>query len=122
MKEIQKDFSTKDNCFDYSEKEALLKEMQNLRAKLQLCGGDAPIKKSTDKLRSSLISRSIQLQKSGVFFQPNGSSVEELEKERERWTEMESEWICLTDELRVDLESIRQHLEIVEMELELETK
>ncbi|QHN85558.1 uncharacterized protein DS421_16g538450 [Arachis hypogaea] len=33
-----------------------------------------------------------------------GSGGEALEKERERWTEMESEWICLTDELGVDLE------------------
>ncbi|XP_028769300.1 kinesin-like protein KIN-12F [Neltuma alba] len=120
IKEVQKDFPRRDNCFDDSEKEELLKEIQNLRNKLHLCGGDAPIKKSTDKLRSSLISRSIQLQKSGGFFQANGG--EEPEKERQRWTEMESEWICLTDELRVDLESNRQHLEKVEMELMLEKK
>ncbi|KAI9115666.1 hypothetical protein K1719_013335 [Acacia pycnantha] len=120
IKEVQKDFSTRDDCFDDNEKEALLKEIQNLRTKLQLCGGDAPVKRSTDKLRSSLMSRSIQLQKSGVFFQANGG--EELEKERQGWLEMESEWICLTDELRVDLESSRQHLERVEMELKLEKK
>ncbi|KAK4275368.1 hypothetical protein QN277_018462 [Acacia crassicarpa] len=120
IKEVQKDFSTRDKSYDDSEKEALLKEIQNLRTKLQLCGGDAPVKKSTDKLRSSLMSRSIQLQKSGVFFQANGG--EELEKERQRWLEMESEWICLTDELRVDLESSRQHSERVEMELKLEKK
>ncbi|XP_054818065.1 kinesin-like protein KIN-12F isoform X2 [Prosopis cineraria] len=120
IKEVEKEFAVRDTCFDDSEKEALLKEIQILRNKLQLCGGDAPVKKSTDKLRSSLISRSIQLQKSGVSFQANGG--EELEKERQRWTEMESEWICLTDELRVDLESSRQHLERVELELKLEKK
>ncbi|KAL4582922.1 hypothetical protein LXL04_007483 [Taraxacum kok-saghyz] len=47
---------------------------------------------------------------------------EELENERERWMEMESEWICLTDELRVDLEANRRGSENVEMELRLEKK
>ncbi|KAK7288514.1 hypothetical protein RIF29_01975 [Crotalaria pallida] len=35
---------------------------------------------------------------------------------------MESEWICLTDELRVDLEFYRQHAERVELELRSEKK
>ncbi|CAL0307367.1 unnamed protein product [Lupinus luteus] len=119
IKEVQEELTQRVNSFDATEKEELLKEIQNLRSKVQLYG-DAPVKKSTDKLRSSLISRSIQLRKSGVFFHDNGG--EELEKERQRWTEMESEWICLTDELRVDLDSIRQRAERVELELRLEKK
>ncbi|XP_054796389.1 kinesin-like protein KIN-12F [Prosopis cineraria] len=119
VKEVEEELDQRDSSFDATEKEALLKEIQNLRSKLPLCS-DAPVKKSTDKLRSSLISRSIQLRKSGVFSHDNGG--EGLEKERERWTEMESEWICLTDELRVDLESYRQRAERVEMELKLEKK
>ncbi|RZB66979.1 kinesin-like protein KIN-12F isoform X1 [Glycine soja] len=121
IKKVQEEVTQRDGCFNATEKEELLKEIQNLRSRLQLCS-DAPVKKSTDKLRSSLslMSRSIQLQKSGVFSLDNGG--DELEKERERWTEMESEWICLTDELRVDLESIRQRAERVDMELSLEKK
>ncbi|KAK7256290.1 hypothetical protein RIF29_29731 [Crotalaria pallida] len=119
IKEVREEFTQRVSSFDATEKEELLKEIQNLRSKLQL-NSDAPVKKSTDKLRSSLISRSIQLRKSGVFSHDNGR--EELEKERERWTEMESEWICLTDELRVDLESVRQRAERVELELRLEKK
>lgn len=112
------------NCFtDVSEKEELLKEIQNLRSKLQTFA-DVSANKSTDKLRSSLLlSRSIHLRKSclggGGGSQTNEA---ELEKERERWTEMESEWISLTDELRVDLESIRQRAEKVEQELNTEKK
>ncbi|CAA6659175.1 unnamed protein product [Spirodela intermedia] len=34
---------------------------------------------------------------------------EDLEEERERWTESESRWICLTEELRIDLESHPRH-------------
>ncbi|KAF7815945.1 kinesin-like protein KIN-12F isoform X1 [Senna tora] len=119
IKEVQEeDLTQRDNSFDATEKEALLKEIQNLRSRLQLCS-DGPIKKSTDKLRSSLMSRSTQLQK-GVLFHDNGG--EDIEKERQRWTEMESEWICLTDELRVDLESNRRRAERVEMELKSEKK
>ncbi|ESW18576.1 hypothetical protein PHAVU_006G052700 [Phaseolus vulgaris] len=119
IKEVQEELGQKDITFDSTEKESLLEEIQNLRSKLQSCS-DAPVKKSTDKLRSSLMSRSIQLQKSGVFSYDNGN--EELENERQRWTEMESEWICLTDELRADLESYRQHTERLEMELKSEKK
>ncbi|XP_019435654.1 PREDICTED: kinesin-like protein KIN-12F isoform X1 [Lupinus angustifolius] len=119
IKEVQEELTQRVSSFDATEKEELLKEIQNLRCKVQLYD-DAPVKKSTDKLRSSLISRSIQVRKSGVFFRDNGG--EELEKERQRWTEMESEWICLTDELRVDLDSIRQRAERVELELRLEKK
>lgn len=118
IKEVREELTQRSVSFDVTEKEELLKEIQNLRSKLQLCS-DAPVKMSTDKLRSSLISRSIQLRKSGVFSLANNGE-EELEKERERWTEMESEWICLTDELRVDLEANRHRAERVEQELRLE--
>lgn len=97
-----------------NEKEELLKEIQMLRSNLQLQTSEACPTKSTDKLRSSLLSRSIQLRKSAVFQNNND---EELDKERQRWTEMESEWICLTEELRVDLDMHRRRAEKVEMQL-----
>ncbi|CAL5202289.1 unnamed protein product [Lathyrus oleraceus] len=118
-KEVHEELAQRDIFFDSTEKESLLQEIQSLRRRLQLCN-DAPVKMSTDKLRSSLMSRSIQLQKSGVFSQDNRN--EELENERQRWTEMESDWICLTDELRADLESYRRHAEKLETELNLEKK
>ncbi|KAL5548545.1 hypothetical protein UlMin_003776 [Ulmus minor] len=104
--------------FDENEKEELLKEIQMLRSKLEL-QSDAVPNKSTDKLRSSLLSRSIQLRKSGAF---QSASQEELEQERERWTEMESEWISLTDELRIDIDTHRRRAEKMEMELKSEKK
>lgn len=105
--------------FDLNEKEALLKEIEGLKSKLQSYS-DASQNKSVEKLRSSLLSRSIHLRKSGVDRLDN--SKEELESERQRWTEMESDWISLTDELRIDLESHRRRAEKVEMELTLEKK
>ncbi|XP_071693468.1 kinesin-like protein KIN-12F [Rutidosis leptorrhynchoides] len=104
--------------FDTDEKESLLQEIKTLRSKLQ-----TPANKSIDRLRSSssLLSQSLHLRKSGAYLKLNETG-EELQKERERWMEMESEWICLTDELRVDLEANRRRAEKLEMELRLEKK
>lgn len=100
-----------------NEKESLLEEIKTLRSKLQ----QSPV--NNKSMSSSLLSQSLQLRKSGVYPLPsNKESIEEVEKERERWMEMESEWICLTDELRVDLEANRRRAEKVEMELRLEKK
>ncbi|CAN4102651.1 unnamed protein product [Withania somnifera] len=107
--EIQGDV---ENC------EALLNEIGGLRSQLQSQG--ASTNKSIERTGSSLLAQSMQLRKSGLYYA--GGSSEELEKERERWTEMESEWICLTDELRIDLEDYRQRAEKVAMELTLEKK
>ncbi|GMI85232.1 hypothetical protein like AT3G20150 [Hibiscus trionum] len=104
--------------FDTAEKEALLQEIQTLKSKLQSYAAPSP-NMSTERLRSSLLSRSIQLRKS---VDCRNNSEEELEKERQRWMEMESDWISLTDELRMDLESIRCRAEKAEMELKLEKK
>ncbi|XP_042462121.1 kinesin-like protein KIN-12C [Zingiber officinale] len=45
---------------------------------------------------------------------------EDYEKEKQKWTESESRWICLTEELRVDLEQNRRLAEKKEMELDME--
>ncbi|XP_010482999.1 PREDICTED: kinesin-like protein KIN-12F [Camelina sativa] len=98
---------------DLSEKEALLKEIAELKSKLQPT-------KSTDNLRSSLLLRSFQMRKSTDFTKNTENNNDVLEEERERWTEMESEWISLTDELRMDIDSHRSHAEDLEIELRKE--
>ncbi|KAL9229992.1 hypothetical protein vseg_005396 [Gypsophila vaccaria] len=110
--------SSEKETFNMREKEELLMEIQSLKSKLQAYTDSAP-RKSIDMLRSSLLSRSMQIRKS---MSSQFNNPEELEKERERWTEMESEWINLTDELRIDIESHRQYAEKVEMELQQEKK
>ncbi|XP_010557512.1 PREDICTED: kinesin-like protein KIN-12F [Tarenaya hassleriana] len=107
VKQVQED-SQKTN-FDTSEKEALLKEIEDLKNELQSC--------YTDKLRSSLLSRSLELRERTGFKQMAGK---DIENERLRWTEMESEWISLTDELRVDIETQRMRAENAEAKLKLE--
>ncbi|KMT01807.1 hypothetical protein BVRB_9g210890 [Beta vulgaris subsp. vulgaris] len=106
--------------FDMREKEELLAEIQLLKSKLQSYTDAITPNKSIDKLRSSLLSRSMQIRKSMSSQLINNA--EDLEKERERWTEMESEWINLTDELRIDIVAHRQHAEQVEMDLQQQKK
>lgn len=98
--------------FDVSEKEALLKEIAELKGKLQPT-------KSADNLRSSLLLRSIQMRKS-IDVTRNGENSDVIEKEREMWTEMESEWISLTDDLRMDIDNHRSRAESLEIELNQE--
>lgn len=113
--EIEDKREIANGSFDMREKEELVMEIQLLKSKLQAYTTDAAPNKSIDKLRSSLLSRSMQIRKS---MSSQFNNAEELEKERERWTEMESEWINLTDELRIDIEAHRQHAERVEMDLQ----
>lgn len=122
IKEVQEELKheNKSSSFDSNEKEELLKEIHSLKSKLQQSDPDALPNKSIDKLRSSLLRRSVQLQRSISGGSQFNNSTEELERERERWTEMESEWISLTDELRVDIETQRRRAEKLEGELRLE--
>ncbi|CAH2053247.1 unnamed protein product [Thlaspi arvense] len=106
VKQFPADDSNKTN-FDVGEKEALLKEIEDLKSKLQ-----TRATMSTDELRSSLLARSFQLR--------NKNAGKDLEEERLRCTEMESEWISLTDELRVEIETQRRRAEKAETELKQE--
>ncbi|VVB11433.1 unnamed protein product [Arabis nemorensis] len=109
-KQVSKEFGN--TTFDVSEKEALLKEIAELKSKLKPT-------KSADNLRSSLLLRSIQMCKS-IDVTKNAENSDVLEKEREMWTEMESEWISLTDDLRMDIDNHRRHAENLEIELKQE--
>ncbi|CAH9083646.1 unnamed protein product [Cuscuta europaea] len=105
-------------CFSVAERDALVEEIEILRTKLRShTGGTVSNNKSTERLRSSSSMLLLGPSKAHI----NGER-EELQSERERWTEMESEWISLTDELRIDLESIRQRAEKAEADLKVEKR
>ncbi|KDP39230.1 hypothetical protein JCGZ_00987 [Jatropha curcas] len=117
IKEVQEVSDQENAYFDIKQKEALLQEIHSLRTQLKSYTDASSANKSINKLRSSLLAQSIQLRKS---VDARCVNEEELERERQRWTEMESEWISITDDLRIDLESNRRRAEKVEMELKLE--
>ncbi|CAN6820154.1 unnamed protein product [Brassica oleracea] len=93
--------------FDIGEKEPLLKEIEDLKTKLQ-----KPVTMSTNELRSSLLARSFQLR--------NKNAEKDIEEERLKCTEMESEWISLTDELRIEIETQRSRADKAEGQLKQE--
>lgn len=89
--------------FDMREREALLLEICNLKDQLKSFK-DVPTDGSLlDQIRE-------------------GAPLTDYEKERQRWTESESRWISLTEELRQDLESNRRLAESKDIELNLEKK
>ncbi|KAI3969418.1 hypothetical protein MKX01_019979 [Papaver californicum] len=105
------DYESKKMSFDASEREELLKEIEGLKNRLQSYN-DVP-----SDLSQSILSRKSD---DKSLFQEKIDEV--IEKERQNWTKMESEWICLTDELRISIELQRQHSEKVETDLRLEKK
>ncbi|CAA7395492.1 unnamed protein product [Spirodela intermedia] len=85
---------------------------------------EAMIEKDPDTVSSSANDSLLHLLRNGPP-NPNPSQAdrgEDLEEERERWTESESRWICLTEELRIDLESHRRLAESKDRELAMEKK
>ncbi|CAN8268973.1 unnamed protein product [Cochlearia groenlandica] len=106
VEQISNDDSKKVS-FDIGEKETLLKEIEDLKRRLQ-----TSVTMSTTELRSSLLARSFQLR--------SKNAENDMEEERLRCTEMESEWISLTDELRVEIETQRSRTEKAEAELKQE--
>ncbi|XP_058081265.1 kinesin-like protein KIN-12F [Magnolia sinica] len=121
-KELQKELDHEYKVsFEMGEKEALLKEIQSLKDQLQ-SHINASSNGSVQKQSSTALSQSIQLRSSAVGSISLDEVGKELEKERQKWTEMESGWISLTEELRVDLESNRRLAEKTEIELRHEKK
>ncbi|KAL4185322.1 hypothetical protein AMTRI_Chr10g5290 [Amborella trichopoda] len=101
------------SSFNPEEREFLLKEIQDLRNQLQAYK-DSPA--NSHETPNSIIS----LKQSQC--PTERSNNEEFELERQRWTEMESRWISLTEELTLDLDSNRRLAEKKEQELNAEKK
>lgn len=86
--------------FNVKEREALHEEIQNLKDQVKHLTDGSTNDSLLDQIRNG-----------------NTDQEYELDKERQKWMESESKWICLTEELRVDLESNRIHAEKMELEL-----
>ncbi|XP_039140332.1 kinesin-like protein KIN-12C [Dioscorea cayenensis subsp. rotundata] len=101
--------------FDFGAREDLIKEIQTLKDQLKsyanTCRDDAKDYRDDSSLLEQI--------RKGTAAE---KTEDELERERQRWTESESRWICLTEELRVDLELYRQRAEKTELELSMEKR
>uniref|UniRef100_A0A803LTH2 Kinesin motor domain-containing protein n=1 Tax=Chenopodium quinoa TaxID=63459 RepID=A0A803LTH2_CHEQI len=131
LKRAQDELEKLRSFFDMDEKDVLLEEIHDLRSQLQYYTDSSP---KASRQRKSLLKLTYPCEQS--LSQPLNTIPEStednavkqeriqwaVEQERIRWTEVESQWISLAEELKLELESCRNHTEDLERELESEKK
>lgn len=125
LKRVQDELEHYRNFYDLGEKEVLLEEVQDLRSQLQYyidsSSSSARKQKSFPQLTYSC-EPSLAPSLSTVPESTKEIAEEKFEQERTRWTEVESGWISLAEELRNELEASRSLAEKQKQELEAEKK
>ncbi|KAL4192544.1 hypothetical protein AMTRI_Chr06g172520 [Amborella trichopoda] len=141
LKRLQEELDEYRNFFDLGEREVLMEEVHHLRNQLQSYidsssqvstrnwGRSPPLQLTHTSQSASLpLSTTPNSPASiGPLSTITGSLLEnnleeKLQQEREKWIERESEWISLSEELRLDLEASRRLAEKRELELNAEKK
>ncbi|GAV58960.1 Kinesin domain-containing protein/Kinesin-related domain-containing protein [Cephalotus follicularis] len=125
LKRVQDELERYQNFYDMGEKEVLLEEIQDLRSQLQyyIDTTSTSARKRTSLLQLTYscdanISPSLK-----TIPESTGESAEEkLEQERIYWTEAESKWISLADEMRMELDASRSLAELRKQELDTEKR
>lgn len=112
------------NFYDLGERDVLMEEIQDLRNQLQYYMDSSS---SSNQNRSPLPKLTHASQPVSAFHGTKTdltkeSADEKLEQERRQWTETESKWISIAEELRLDLEASRSLAEKLEHELDCERK
>ncbi|PQM37869.1 kinesin-like protein KIN-12B [Prunus yedoensis var. nudiflora] len=124
LKRVQDELDNLRSFCDMGEREVLLEEIQDLRSQLQYyvdCSStSARTRKSMLQLTYSHDPNVAPL--STIPESTEESAEQKLEQERKRWTEVESNWISLAEELKVELEASRSLAEKTMQELETEKK
>ncbi|KAF2325742.1 hypothetical protein GH714_034749 [Hevea brasiliensis] len=125
LKRVQDELEHYRNFCDLGEREVLLEEIQDLRNQLQYYVDSS----STSALKRNSILRltcstepSVAPSLSTIPEAVEGSAELKLEQERVRWTEAESKWISLAEELRTELDATRVLAEKRWQELETEKR
>ncbi|WOL02560.1 hypothetical protein Cni_G11279 [Canna indica] len=98
---------SKNHQLNDDERETQLLEIQSLKEQLMTAKHASEDDCLLDQIRTG-----------GAF--SSGIAGEDYEKEKQKWTESESRWISLTEEMRVDLDKNRRLAEKKEVELEME--
>lgn len=102
----------------------LLEEIQDLRSQLQFYtdSSSTNCRKQNPLLQLTYPSELCSTAPLNAIPESTESAEEKLEQERIRWTETESRWISLSEELRIELEACRSLSEKRKQELETEKK
>ncbi|KAF5752511.1 kinesin-like protein KIN12B [Tripterygium wilfordii] len=112
------------NFYELGEREVLSEEIQDLRNQLEFYINSSSSTRNRNSILHLTYSCGVTLAPSlGKIPESTNESAEgTLEQERIRWTEAESKWISLVEELRLDLEASRSLAEKQKQELETEKK
>lgn len=141
LRQVQDELERYRNFFDLGEREVLLEEIQDLRSQLQFYVESSP---KASKKQSPLLQLTYSCQQSvgtplSAISEPVEDSAEHrplpaipeptedsaehiLERERLQWTETESKWISLVEEVRLELEASRALAQKQKIELDMEKK
>ncbi|XP_038896568.1 kinesin-like protein KIN-12B isoform X2 [Benincasa hispida] len=122
LKKVQDELQSYRNFYDLGEREVLMEEIQDLRSQLQyyIDSPSTSLRNSPLQLTYSEPSSAPPL---GAIPESTEESAEEKhEQERARWTEEESKWISLSEELRSELEASRLLADKRKREFEAEKK
>ncbi|KAL0451926.1 UNVERIFIED_CONTAM: Kinesin-like protein KIN-12B [Sesamum latifolium] len=109
LKRVQEELERYQNFFDLGERDVLLEEIQDLRTQLQfyLDSSSKTSKKQTPLLQLTSSCEPSMVASLSTTPDSTGNSEETLRQERIQWTEAESKWISLVEELRMELEASR---------------
>lgn len=123
LKRVQEELDSCKNFFDMGERDVLMEEIQDLRSQLQSYIDSSPMstRKGSPLLQLTYPSEPIP-SLSTIPESIEESAEEKLEEERRHWTEAESRWISLSEELRLELEACRSLAEKQKQELDSEKK
>ncbi|MQL90771.1 hypothetical protein Taro_023374 [Colocasia esculenta] len=124
LKRVQEELEKYNNFFDFGEREILMEELQDLRSHLQYYIDNSPMppRRRTSLLKLTYPSQPTPAPLVEIPELTKESAHENFEEERQRWTEAESKWISLSEELRLELEASRSIAEKLRMELDAEKK
>ncbi|KAH0460878.1 hypothetical protein IEQ34_008453 [Dendrobium chrysotoxum] len=124
LKRVQNELDGYRNFFDMGERDVLIEEIQDLRCQLQYFI-DYSLASTCTQSPLLQLTHSTEHMSTPLTMIPETkeeSADEILEQERRRWTEKESKWISLSEELRTELKSSRALTEKWKIELESEKK
>ncbi|KAL8048654.1 hypothetical protein ABFX02_07G081100 [Erythranthe guttata] len=124
LKRVQDELERYQNFFDLGEREVLLEEVQDLRTQLQFYVDSSTkmLKRQTPLLELSSPQDPSVAPALSTTCDITESAEERFQQERNQWTETESKWISLVEELRVELESNRSVAQRQKQELDIEKK
>lgn len=122
LKRAQDELERYQNFFDLGERDVLLEEIQDLRTQLQFYLDSSA---KTSKRQTPLLQLMPSCEPSVAPALSATKNVTEnaeeiLKQERIQWTEAESKWISLVEELRMELEANRSIAQRQKQELDME--